>query len=206
VNEHQLISAAQRGDVLSFNQLVRAHQGLVYRTAFRVVGNADAAADATQDAFISAFKNLRSFRGGSFKTWLLRIVANACYDQLRAKRRKPTTSLDAMLTDPDGPALKWAEVQAESPQEFAERRELGSLIQKGLETLPPEQRMTVVLSDIEGFSYKEIADIIDTNIGTVKSRLNRGRAQLCEFLIANAEVGRTARVFPTCRPSPARGF
>src|SRR5919204_5910825 len=128
MDERRMIRAAQRGDVPSFNQLVRAYQGLVYHTAYRVLGDADAAADATQDAFISAYKNIRAFRGGSFKAWLLRIVTNSCYDQLRAKQRKPTASLDALLVDPDNPAPGLGEAREESPHDHAERSELAHWI------------------------------------------------------------------------------
>ncbi len=183
-----MIAAAQRGDVPAFNQLVRAYQGIVYHTAFRMLGDGDAAADAAQDTFVSAYKNLRSFRGGSFKAWLLRIVTNSCYDQLRVKQRKPTASLDALLLDPDNPAPGLGETHEESPQDHAERSELSSMIQKGLQTMPMEQRMTVVLSDIDGFAYEEIAQIMGTNVGTVKSRLSRARAHLREFLLAQEEL------------------
>ncbi len=183
-----MIQAAQRGDVPSFNQLVRAYQNLVYHVAYRVLGDSEAASDATQDAFISAYKNIKSFRGGSFKAWLLRIVTNACYDQLRAKQRKPTASLDALLVDPDNPAPGLGEANDESPENFAERQELSSWIEKGLQTLPPDQRVTLVLSDVQGFAYDEIAQATQSNVGTVKSRLSRARAHLREFLLAQEEL------------------
>lgn len=188
MDEQALIGAAQKGDVAAFNQLVRAHQTMVYHTAFRVLGDGEAAADAAQDAFVSAFKHIRTFRGGSFKAWLLRIVTNACYDQLRAKQRKPTASLDALLLDPDNPAPGLGEAKEESPQEYVERRELGDMIQKGLRTLALEQRIALVLSDIQGFAYEEIAQITNTNLGTVKSRLSRARAHLRAFLLAQEEL------------------
>jgi RNA polymerase sigma-70 factor (ECF subfamily) len=188
MDERRMIEAAQHGDVPAFNQLVRAYQGILYHTAYRVLGDAEAASDATQDAFVSAYKNIRSFRGGSFKAWLLRIVTNSCYDQLRAKQRRPTASLDALLLDPDNPAPGLGEAKEESPQDFAERRELNSIIQKGLQMLPLEQRVTVVLSDIQGFSYEEIAVVTGTNVGTVKSRLSRARAHMREFLLAQEEL------------------
>lgn len=188
MDEKALILAAQKADVTAFNQLVRAYQALVYRTAYRVLGDSAAAEDATQDAFISAFKHLRDYRGGSFKAWLLRIVTNACYDQLRVKQRRPTASLDALLIDPDNPALGADRAASESPQEFAERQELGAAIQRGLATLPPDQRMTLVLVDIEGFDYEETATATGANLGTVKSRLSRGRTQLRNFLLNQQEL------------------
>ncbi|HZQ09035.1 MAG TPA: sigma-70 family RNA polymerase sigma factor [Anaerolineae bacterium] len=188
MNEQAMIAAAQRGDVPSFNQLVRSYQALVYHTAYRVLGEGDAASDATQDAFVNAYKNIRSFRGGSFKAWLLRIVTNACYDQLRAKQRKPTASLDALLVDPDNPAPGLGEAQEEAPHEYAERQELAAWIDKGLQSLPYDQRITLVLSDIDGFAYEEIAIATNTNVGTVKSRLSRARAHMRDFLLQQQEL------------------
>ncbi|MBI4674665.1 MAG: sigma-70 family RNA polymerase sigma factor [Chloroflexi bacterium] len=188
MNEPAMIAAAQKGDVPAFNQLVRAYQSLVYHTAYRVLGDGDAASDATQDAFVNAYKNIKSFRGGSFKAWLLRIVTNTCYDQLRAKQRKPTASLDALLIDPDNPAPGLGEAREEAPHDYAERRELAYWIDKGLQTLPYDQRITLVLSDVDGFAYEEIAVATNTNVGTVKSRLSRARAHMRDFLLAQQEL------------------
>jgi RNA polymerase sigma factor (sigma-70 family) len=188
MDEKGFILAAQKGDVSAFNQLVRMYQTLVYRTAYRVLGEGASAEDATQDAFVSAYKHLREYRGGSFKAWLLRIVTNACYDQLRAKQRRPTSSLDAMLVDPDNPAPGADRAAPESPQDYAERQELGDAIQRGLATLPPDQRVTLVLTDIEGFSYDEVAAATGANLGTVKSRLSRARAALRDFLVTQEEL------------------
>jgi RNA polymerase sigma-70 factor (ECF subfamily) len=188
MDEQGFIQAAQKGDAAAFNQLVRAYQALVFRTACRVLGDSAAAEDATQDAFISAFKHIRSYRGGSFKAWLLRIVTNLCYDQLRAKQRRPTTSLDALLLNPDDPAPGADRPAPESPQDFAERRELNGVIQKGLTGLPADQRATLVLVDIEGLSYEEAAQATGANVGTVKSRLSRARQHLRNFLVTQEEL------------------
>ncbi len=188
MDEQTFIRAAQKGDGAAFNQLVRGYQHQVYRTAYRVLGDAASAQDATQDAFIAAYKHIRAFRGGSFKAWLLRIVTNACYDQLRVKQRRPSASLDAMLLDPDNPAPGLERAASESPQDFAERQELGATIQRGLAILPHDQRMTLALVDIEGLSYDEAADALSTNVGTVKSRLSRARAALRDFLVQQQEL------------------
>jgi RNA polymerase sigma-70 factor, ECF subfamily len=188
MDEQAIIHAAQHGDVAAFNQLVRAYQAQVYRTAYHVLGDAAAAEDAVQDAFVSAYKHIRSYRGGSFKGWLLRIVTNACYDQLRVKKRRPTASLDALLLDADNPAPGIDPAAPESPQEFAERQELAATIQRGLAILPADQRMTIVFVDIEGFSYEQAADAMQTNVGTVKSRLSRARSALRDFMLAQEEL------------------
>lgn len=182
--ERRLIGAAQRGEVENFNALVRLYESRVYNLCYRMLGDGDSAADAAQDAFFSAFRNLRSFRGGSFRSWLLRIATNTCYDVLRARKRRPTTSLNVDDEDgEDSSPLQIADT-GEAPDAFALRRELAGAIQQALDTLPDEQRLAVVLSDIQGLSYDEIALIMNANLGTVKSRLSRGRARLREALKA----------------------
>ncbi len=182
--ERRLVASAQRGDVEDFNALVRLYEGRVYNLCYRMLGDSDSAADAAQDAFLSAFRNLRSFRGGSFRSWMLRIATNICYDALRARKRRPAISLDMDADeDDDSSPLQIADA-AESPTDFALRRELATAIQHGLGALPDEQRVILILSDIEGLAYEEIAQITNTNIGTVKSRLSRGRARLRDVLKA----------------------
>jgi RNA polymerase sigma-70 factor (ECF subfamily) len=181
-----LIAAARQGDVSAFNELVLMHQAVVYNVAYRVLHDQDAAADASQEAFLSAFHALSGFRGGNFRAWLLRIVTNACYDQLRVARRRPTTSLDDLEVDPDHST--WLMDKAESPEEYALRQDLGRVIQAGLDELPPDQRVTLVLSDIQGLGYEEIAQSTGVELGTVKSRLSRGRARMREYIQSHEEL------------------
>ncbi|MEO7910168.1 MAG: sigma-70 family RNA polymerase sigma factor [Roseiflexaceae bacterium] len=182
--ERRLVEVAQRGDVASFNELVRLFEGRVYTLCYRMLGDPDSAADAAQDAFLAAFRNLRSFRGGSFRSWMLRIATNTCYDVLRVRKRRPSVSLDIDADDESaGSPLQIADT-AESPDDFAQRRELAAAIQDGLKLLPDEQRIVLILSDIQGLAYEEIAQITNSNLGTVKSRLSRGRARLREVLKA----------------------
>ena len=187
MDEMAAIAAAKQGDTRAFNSLVFEYQSLAYNIAYRILADSDAAADACQDAFLSAFKNIRRLRGDSFKPWLLRIVTNACYDQLRRKKRRPTDSLDDMLEmDPDhNPALRDPSPQ---PEQQALSGELEDTIMAGIETLPEDQRVTLVLADVQGFDYQEIADITATSLGTVKSRLSRGRAKLRDYLVAHGEL------------------
>jgi len=186
MDEQALIAAARRGDAQAFNKLILNYQTLVYNVAYRMLHDPDAAADATQEAFISAFRALHGFRGGSFKAWLLRIVTNACYDQLRVAQRRPSSSLDDMSIDPDhSPTLL---DHAESPEDYALRQDLGQAIQGGLDQLPPDQKVTVILSDIQGLSYEEIAEATGVALGTVKSRLSRGRARLRDYLREQQEL------------------
>lgn len=182
--EQRLVEAGQRGDVEAFNQLVRLYESRVYNLCYRMLGDADAAADVTQDTFISAYRNLNKFRGGAFRSWLLRIATNACYDVLRARKRRPTVSLDiAPEGEDDGPALDLPD-PGESPDEAALRRELSAALQRGIAALPEDQRAVVILSDVQGLAYEEIALVTNTNLGTVKSRLSRARARLREILRA----------------------
>jgi RNA polymerase sigma factor (sigma-70 family) len=186
MDEEALIASARRGDARAFNQLVLLHQGMAYNVAYRILGDPDAAADATQDAFLSAFKAMRQFRGGSFKAWVLRIVTNACYDQLRSKRRRPADSLDDMPVEDD--RLEFLRDPAEQPDEYVERRQLNQVIQGAILRLPPEQRMVLVLSDVQGLNYQEIAEATGLSLGTVKSRLSRGRARLRDYLLQQREL------------------
>ena len=186
MDEQALVAAARRGDVQAFNQLVLIHQTLAYNVAYRMVRNPAVAADMTQDAFISAFRSIRRFRGGSFKAWLLRIVTNACYDHFRTGKRRPTSALDDMLIDADHSVIMTD--HKESPEAFAMRQDLGQAIQRRLDQLPPDQRITIILSDIQGLSYQEIAKATDVSLGTVKSRLSRGRARLRDYLQEDAEL------------------
>jgi len=182
-NEEQLlVEAGQRGDVEAFNQLVRLYEGRVYNLCYRMLGDADAAADVAQETFISVYRNLNKFRGGVFRSWLLRIATNACYDALRARKRRPAISLDAAQeSEDDGPGFEIADT-GEAPDEVALRRELAAAIQRGIAQLPEDQRIVVILSDVQGLAYEEIAEVTNTNLGTVKSRLSRARARLRDIL------------------------
>lgn len=187
MDESRIISQAQNGSLSAFNQLVMAYQGTAYNVAYRVIGNQDAAADACQDAFLKAYKAIKQYQGGSFKSWLLRIVTNTCYDQLRYKSRRPATSLEDLAENPDDHSLKLVS-RAETPEEHTLRGELGDLLQVGINQLPPDQRLVLILSDVQGLSYQEIAEIIDQPLGTVKSRLSRGRRRLRDFLLQQKEL------------------
>lgn len=186
MDEQALISAARKGDRRAFNQLVLHYQGLAYNVAYRILGDPEAAADATQDAFFSAYRAMPKFRGGAFKSWLLRIVTNACYDQLRVKQRRPTSSLDDLPIEADH--TYYLKDSAEQPDELVERKELNRFIEAGIATLPLEQRTVLVLSDVQGMSYEEVADVLNISLGTVKSRLSRGRAKLRDYMWQKGEL------------------
>ncbi len=186
-DEPNWITCAKQGDVSAFNRLVLAYQTLAYRTALRITGNTETAADATQEAFFSAFKHICSLHG-EFKPWLLRIVANECYNQLRSARRHPGISLDAFVEGMDGGEEYLGQSTVESPQDWAERRELDECIQRGLVSLQYDQRLILTLIDVDGLSYQEAAEITGVNIGTMKSRLFRARTNLQAWLCRNGVV------------------
>jgi RNA polymerase sigma-70 factor (ECF subfamily) len=152
---------------------------MVYNVAYRVMGEHDAAGDATQEAFISAYQKLEQYRGGSFKAWLLRIVTNACYDELRRRQRQPVTPLKPELDD--GEILEdpyWIEDDQATPEEHIEDAELQAAIQKCINALDEKFRTVIVLVDVEGLDYATAADAAGVPIGTVKSRLARARERI----------------------------
>ncbi|HRE25264.1 MAG TPA: sigma-70 family RNA polymerase sigma factor [Anaerolineales bacterium] len=184
MDEPGLIRDAQGGDLDAFNRLVLAYQNLAYNVAYRIMGDSASASDATQDAFIAAYRHLPAYRGGSFKAWLMRIVTNACYDELRRRQRRPATSLEDLVSE-DGPDLESERSLAspdDGPEEIAQRREVANAIQECLNNLPEEMRLVTVLCDVQGFDYSEIATSTGLALGTVKSRLSRARARLRDCL------------------------
>lgn len=187
MDEEALIAAAQQGDTTAFNRLILQYQDMAYTVAYRIMSDPDAAADATQEAFISAHRGLPRFRGGSFKAWLMRIVTNACYDELRRRKRRPQSSLEALYID-EPISSSSSSSPLEGPEEYVQRRELSQLLQAGIALLPDDQRVILVLSDVQGFSYQEIADVVGVARGTVKSRLHRARVRLRDYLQEREEL------------------
>jgi RNA polymerase sigma-70 factor (ECF subfamily) len=181
--DERLIFAAARGDLDAFNQLVTQHERSVLNLCWRMLGTLPEAEDASQDAFIKAWTNAKSFKGGAVRPWLLRIATNTCYDVLRSKGRKPTGSLDAIEfeTEPD-----WSTQSDQvDPVQFAETGDLGRMLEAALAQIPDEQRLAVTLCDIQGLPLAEAAEVMNTSLGTVKSRLFRGRAKLRDLITAS---------------------
>jgi RNA polymerase sigma-70 factor (ECF subfamily) len=179
ISEHTLISNAQKGDLDAFNQLVSIHQDAIFNLAYRILGGFDEAEDAAQKAFISAYQSIRSFRGGSFRSWLMRTTINACYDEFRRTRRHPMTSIESNSADGDGVEYDyWLQDLKPLPQEIVEMRELQHAVQHCLQELPADFRTIAVLADVEELDYQEISRITGNPLGTVKSRLARARQKL----------------------------
>lgn len=193
-DEEQLIARSQRGDVDAFNQLVLRYQQTLYGVILRMLGDPDIAADVTQDAFIAAFRGIRTYRGGSsFRAWLLRIGSNMAHDHWRRTQRRPSESLDS-LTEEDEPhsasllQILAAQGPESNPEERLLTQELQEVIERGLQALPLDQRIAIVLCDIEGLSYEEIAAATQTSLGTVRSRISRGRGRLRNYLYQHREL------------------
>lgn len=187
-NEQALLNKCKNGDVQAFEELVCLYERKVYTLAYRMMGNPEDANDLAQEAFLRAFRAIGSFRGdSSFSTWLSHIVTNLCRDELRKRYRISVESLDQEV------CLGYSEVKKQipsaepTPDEIYEKRELQQEIQELLSTLSPEFRLALILRDIQGFSYQEIAEQMECSLGTVKSRINRARNYLKEKLLQKSK-------------------
>lgn len=179
-----LVERAKRGDVHAFEQLISQYERKVYNLAYRLTSSHEDASDVAQEAFIRAYSSLPEFRGdSSFATWLFRIVNNACLDELRKRKRQRVTSLDETFTMEDGEVDRQLAIadEADGPEQALERVEVQRTVQESINALDEEYRVVVVMRDIQGYSYNEIADALGINLGTVKSRLNRARNALKEM-------------------------
>lgn len=192
MNEDFLIKKAKKGDSAAFSALMEQHFAMIYNLALRMSGNPDDASDMTQEAMIKLFKNIGAFEGKSkFSTWVYRVAANTCLDELRKIKRKKAVSLDAEYETEDGSVGYEAEDTAPTPDVSAERSELKTIVAKAVSRLGEEYRTAVILRDINGLSYTEIAEVIGCSVGTVKSRISRGRANLKEILEKDFRIGGT---------------
>lgn len=186
-----LIERARRGDLDAFNTIVHRQQTGIYNLCLHMLGQRQAAEDTTQECFLLAFRAINRFEGGNLRAWLMRIAANACYDELRRRARRPASSLDALADDPERPFVP--ATPEPGPEAEALQSELRREIERGLLTLGPEQRLAVVLCDVQGLSYDEIAEVMHSSLGTVKSRVSRGRARLREYLAQSGEPFRAVK-------------
>lgn len=175
--EQSWIASARNGDEAAFGELVQKYQKRVYALTVRMCPTPELAEEAAQEAFLSAWQGLPFFRGdAAFSTWLYRLASNACVDLLRKERRHQGTSLDDDAAGAEIPDTK------PTPEEAAETKELRAQIEAGLRQLSPEHRVVLILREIQQLSYEEIADALSLDLGTVKSRISRGRRQLRDFL------------------------
>ena len=183
-DEAEIVARAAKGDRTAFTQLMEHYQGACYGLARRLLGDPDQAADATQDAFVHAYRAIGSYRGGIFRSWLLRITANASYDILRRQQRRPASP----LPDPEEGAPELPDRFATDPHVEAGRAEMYRHLELALAQLPEDQRTAVVLCDVYGMDYNEVAAMTRSALGTVKSRIHRGRLRLRELLAEHKEL------------------
>lgn len=188
MDEKELVRRSQEGDLDAFEELISRHERKIYTAAYRLVGNHEDANDLAQEAFLRAFQAIKNFRGeASFLTWTNRIVTNLCRDELRKRYRAPVESLDERITLDEGEVSKQVPSPDPQPDEAYEIKELQEKLQLLINTLSPEFRLALVLRDLQGYSYEEIAGQLDCSLGTVKSRINRARNYLREKLLAERE-------------------
>lgn len=192
-DDEALVRAAQHGDLDAYNRLVRTYERQAYAVALRLLRRPEQAEDATQDAFIQAYRALDTFRGGYFRAWLLRIVTNRCYDMLRSANRRIADSLDDQTVEAEP---LWSSITApDDPVGRATQAELGRLLEGALAQLPDDQKLTVVLCDVQGYTYEEAAEIMGIALGTVKSRLSRARSALREVVRGQEQFAEYLRSF-----------
>lgn len=186
--EAAIVRKVLGGDANAFETLVLEYEKNVYNIALRMTGNSEDAADMTQEAFIKAYNSLQSFRGDSkFSVWLYRIVSNVCLDFLRSKNRRPTVSLSVEDDDGEDAQLDVAD-ESQSPELLLDRKLTRDSVHRGLDSLPPDYRQILLLREIQGLSYDEIAQALSLEVGTVKSRIFRARKRLCTFLIDDGNI------------------
>lgn len=186
--EDKIVSRVQAGDVNAFEELVTAYEKNVYNLALRMTGNPEDAADMSQEAFLKAYSSMSSFRGESkFSVWLYRIVSNVCLDFLRRRSRRQTVSLS--IEDDGGEEIQLElPDESQTPEALLEQRMTRDAVRRGLEALPHEQRQILLLREIQGLSYDEIALTLGLEVGTVKSRIFRARKRLCSFLMKDGNI------------------
>ena len=183
MEESLLIEKAADGDLDAFNQLVLTYQELAYNLAYRIMADEAAAADATQDAVISMYRKLNNYRGGSFKAWFLRIVTNACYDELRKQKRRPTITLEPETEEGDLiESPEWIADKSPGLEETMMNTQLEKAIQDCLNNLNEKHRTVMIMVDVSGEDYEAVAEVIQSPVGTVKSRLSRARLKMQECL------------------------
>ena len=179
LQERDLIRKAKQGDMLAFEELILKHEKIVYNLALRMMNHSEDAMDISQEVFLKAYRSLTNFdERSAFSTWLYRITHNTCIDEIRKRKGKQTYSLEEDLESEDGSMQRQVADDGDTPEESLMRKEEKSEILHALDTLSEEHKAAIILRDVKGMSYEEIAEILELSLGTVKSRINRARNQL----------------------------
>mgnify|MGYP000892149186 CR=1 FL=1 len=187
--EKDLLLKARNGDVKAFETIIEDYQKKVFNIALRMIGNHDDASELAQEVFIRIFKSLKNFKGeSSLSTWIYRITTNVCLDELRKRKNKNIVSLDEDVKQDDGEIKRQVEDARPTPDVIAEKNEVRRVVKEAILSLPEDQRTVIILRDIQGFSYDEIAKIMNCPEGTVKSRINRSRQILRDRLKPKLEL------------------
>lgn len=184
-----LLRRACKGDVQAFEELMQSHESRIYAIALRMMGNREDAQDCAQEAMVRIYRAMGSFKGQSaLATWIYRITMNTCLDELRRRKARKLTSLDSLVDN------GWSPTDTgDTPEEHGLRVEKQNALNQAIQSLPDDMRAAIILRDVKGYSYDEIASILDANVGTIKSRISRGREKLREILSKQSELfGRTA--------------
>ena len=187
--ETDLIKRAQNGDVAAFETLIEEYQKRIFAIAYRMIQHQEDAADLTQEVIIKLFKNLDKFKGDSkFSTWVYRIATNTCLDAIKANRRHMAYSLDKEIETEEGSIVGELPDKGPTPEEAAERKDIQRAVRVAIEKLGKEHKRVIVLRDLQGLSYEEIAEILQCSVGTVKSRISRARGNLKKLLSQEREL------------------
>ena len=200
--DHWLMTSARQGNVGAFNELVDLHTSVIFNVCYRLLRDGAAAEDATQDTFIRAWAAIEGWQGGQVRPWLIKIATNRCFDMLRSQSRRPASSLEA---EPFEIEPRWSSQGAapEDPEHFATRAELSAHLERALASLPDDQRLAIILADVHGLAYEEVARVVGVAVGTIKSRISRGRGRLRDVL---RDSPGSAELFAgICRPLDGDG-
>ena len=183
-SEEELIARAVKGDGAAFSELMAMHENRMFAVSLRMCANREDAQDCLQDAMLRIYRSIAGFKGqSSFSTWVYRITMNTCLDELRRRKARGAASLDGLLDS------GWSPTDEEDvPEKHAVASEQRRMLDKAIADLPEDMRSAIVLRDIQGFAYDEIAGMLDANIGTVKSRISRGRERLRQILKDHMEL------------------
>jgi RNA polymerase sigma-70 factor, ECF subfamily len=188
-SEKLLLEKSKAGDIAAFEQLIECYQRKIYNIALRIVGNYDDANDLAQEVFIRIYKSIGNFKQqSSFSTWIYRITTNVCLDDIRKRKNRKVISLDEEIKLDDGEMKRQIVSDDPLPEDMAEKSEMRKIVNDAINRLSEEHRIVIVLRDIQGFSYEEIAQIVKCPEGTVKSRINRARQVLKNILQTKREL------------------